>query len=72
VTPDGYVTDVEWQMITVRSSESGRISTDYTDFCKAWKTGHPGLVGYGATLDEAITALLNKHGETPIPSSGRE
>jgi len=58
-----YVTDVEWEKVTVRSSATDKISTDYTDFYKAWKTGHPGLVGYGETLGEAITAMLNKWGE---------
>ncbi len=33
------------------------------DFYEAWKPGFPQLHAYGETLDDAITALLNKHGE---------
>jgi hypothetical protein len=52
---------VEWQLIRVRSSDQGAI--DWHDFYKARKAGFPGLVGYGATLHDAIAAMLNKHGE---------
>jgi hypothetical protein len=61
--PAEAVTNVEWQMITVRAGESNKLAIDYIDFYKAWKTGHLGLVGYGATLNDAITAMLNKWGE---------
>jgi hypothetical protein len=54
---------VEWQMISVRASDSDNRAIDYLDFYKAWKTGHLGLVGYGATLNDAIAAMLNKYGE---------
>lgn len=56
-----YVTEVEWEKITVRA-ESGITVAQY-GFYKAWKTGHPGLVGYGITLNAAIAAMLNKFGE---------
>jgi hypothetical protein len=65
------MTDVEWQMIGVRARSDGSglpgaaqiRSDDVFYFYKAWKTGHLGLVGYGATLNDAITAMLNKWGE---------
>lgn len=56
-----YETDVEWQTIRVKVRAEG--SVDWPEFYKAWKSGHTGLVGYGATLNDAIAAMLNKHGE---------
>lgn len=56
-----FVTDVEWARFKVRAAEPGAV--EWREFYKAWKTGHLGLVGYGATLDDAIAAMLNKYGE---------
>jgi len=55
------MTDVEWETFIVRATAPGSVT--HHEFYKAWKTGHLGLVGYGATLNDAIAALLNKHGE---------
>ena len=54
---------VVWESIPVQVSNpsSGYAAQDY--FFKAWKAGHPLLVAYGDTPRDAITALLNKHGE---------
>jgi hypothetical protein len=52
---------VEWQTVIVRATDVGPVT--HHEFYKAWKTGHLGLVGYGATLNDAIAAMLNKYGE---------
>jgi hypothetical protein len=56
-----YETDVEWELIRVKARAEG--SVGWPEFYKAWKSGFPGLVGYGTTLNDAIAAMLNKHGE---------
>jgi hypothetical protein len=57
-----YETDVEWELVRVKVRDSDG-SVNWENFCKAWKSGHPGLVGYGIDLPDAIAAMLNKHGE---------
>jgi hypothetical protein len=63
------VTEVEWAKITIQAfpvRANGRRAPGTgpaLDFYKAWKAGHPALVGYGTTLNEAITVMLNKFGE---------
>jgi len=63
VTPDGYVTSVVWEPIPVQVSNPSSGYTAKEPFFKAWRAGHPLLAAYGATPRDAITALLNKHGE---------
>jgi hypothetical protein len=50
-------------MISVRAVSKDDGVATRSNLYKAWKTGHLGLVGYGATLNDAIAAMLNKWGE---------
>lgn len=56
------MTEVEWKKIPVRIFYPEGDDHD-SDRYKAWKRGYPALCAYGDNLTEAITNLLNKHGE---------
>lgn len=54
---------VYWEQIAVESVHAIVGGSAERVLYKAWKPGFPGLVGYGATLEEAIAAMINKFGE---------
>lgn len=56
------MTEIEWAEIHVRIFYPAG-SSNTTHRYKAWKRGHPWLCAYGETVTEAVTSLLNKHGE---------